>query len=215
MQPSQSTLFLRWLQSEHPEAPTGSKPRYAPACARCAGPAASRSSSQDPLTVIDVGHTPDGIRQSLASLMAIHGAARLDPRHRRVSRQEGGARSSARWRRPSIRSSARRRITRERMQTTSPPPRDMPIPAASVHVAASIEEAVRLSPGAGAWRNREEFMSPVDYSWRSNTRPSRGAAAPRIWIFSERGAQSVQVDGRPPSVHPKARIRHRPRERTS
>ena len=30
--------------------------------------------SQDPLTVIDVGHTPDGIRRSLASLLAIHGA---------------------------------------------------------------------------------------------------------------------------------------------
>jgi dihydrofolate synthase / folylpolyglutamate synthase len=30
--------------------------------------------AQDPLTVIDVGHTPDGIRQSLASLKAIHGA---------------------------------------------------------------------------------------------------------------------------------------------
>ena len=28
----------------------------------------------DPLTVIDVGHTPDGIAQSLASLQAIHGA---------------------------------------------------------------------------------------------------------------------------------------------
>jgi dihydrofolate synthase / folylpolyglutamate synthase len=29
---------------------------------------------QDPLTVVDVGHTPDAIRQSLASLKAIHGA---------------------------------------------------------------------------------------------------------------------------------------------
>jgi dihydrofolate synthase/folylpolyglutamate synthase len=29
---------------------------------------------QDPLTVIDVGHTPDGIRQSLASLQAMYGA---------------------------------------------------------------------------------------------------------------------------------------------
>lgn len=29
---------------------------------------------QDPLTIIDVGHTPDGIRQSLASLKTIHGA---------------------------------------------------------------------------------------------------------------------------------------------
>jgi dihydrofolate synthase/folylpolyglutamate synthase len=30
--------------------------------------------NQDPLTVIDVGHTPDGIRQSLASLKAAYGA---------------------------------------------------------------------------------------------------------------------------------------------
>ncbi len=29
---------------------------------------------QQPLTVIDVGHTPDAVRQSLASLRAIHGA---------------------------------------------------------------------------------------------------------------------------------------------
>jgi len=29
---------------------------------------------QEPLTVVDVGHTPDGVRQSLASLKAIHGA---------------------------------------------------------------------------------------------------------------------------------------------
>jgi dihydrofolate synthase/folylpolyglutamate synthase len=29
---------------------------------------------RDPLTVVDVGHTPDGVRQSLASLKAIHGA---------------------------------------------------------------------------------------------------------------------------------------------
>jgi dihydrofolate synthase/folylpolyglutamate synthase len=29
---------------------------------------------QDPLTVIDVGHTPDGIRQSLAGLKAVYGA---------------------------------------------------------------------------------------------------------------------------------------------
>jgi dihydrofolate synthase/folylpolyglutamate synthase len=30
--------------------------------------------AQEPLTVIDVGHTPDAIRQAVASLMAIHGA---------------------------------------------------------------------------------------------------------------------------------------------
>jgi len=29
---------------------------------------------QDPVTVVDVGHTPDGVNQSLASLRNIHGA---------------------------------------------------------------------------------------------------------------------------------------------
>jgi dihydrofolate synthase/folylpolyglutamate synthase len=29
---------------------------------------------QEPLTVIDVGHTPDGIRQALAGLRSVHGA---------------------------------------------------------------------------------------------------------------------------------------------
>ncbi len=50
-------------------------------------------------------------------------------------------------------------------------------------VAATIEEAVRLSPGDSRARKGEEFMWRVDCSWRSNTPPSRRVAAPRIWNF--------------------------------
>jgi dihydrofolate synthase / folylpolyglutamate synthase len=69
------TLFLLWLR------------RVQPGAAAAAIEAAVRSGlletrwpgrldviRHDPLTVIDVGHTPDGIAQSLASLQAIHGA---------------------------------------------------------------------------------------------------------------------------------------------
>ena len=70
------TLFLAWLQREHP--------RKALDRIEVAIRAGLRDVrwrgrleviSQNPLTVIDVGHTPDGIRQALAGLRAIHGAA--------------------------------------------------------------------------------------------------------------------------------------------
>jgi dihydrofolate synthase/folylpolyglutamate synthase len=70
-----AALFLLWLQRE--------QPRKAPDRVETAVRAGLRNVrwrgrleviQQDPLTVIDVGHTPDGIRQSLASLIAIHGA---------------------------------------------------------------------------------------------------------------------------------------------
>jgi dihydrofolate synthase/folylpolyglutamate synthase len=66
-----ATLFLLWLQRDQPrriEAAVRTGLRNA------RWPGRLEIVSQDPLTVIDVGHTPDGIRQSLASLIAIHGA---------------------------------------------------------------------------------------------------------------------------------------------
>jgi dihydrofolate synthase / folylpolyglutamate synthase len=68
-------LFLLWLGRARP----GEIPREIEAAVR-SGLREARWSGrlelirQEPLTVIDVGHTPDGIRQSLASLKAIHGA---------------------------------------------------------------------------------------------------------------------------------------------
>ena len=68
-------LFLLWLQREPPRRPADPIEAAVRTGLRAARwPGRLEVISQDPLTVIDVGHTPDGIRQSLASLMATHGA---------------------------------------------------------------------------------------------------------------------------------------------
>lgn len=70
-----ATLFLLWLHREQKH----KAPRRIEAAIRAGlrdvqWPGRLEIIQHDPLTVIDVGHTPDGIRQSLASLVAIHGA---------------------------------------------------------------------------------------------------------------------------------------------
>jgi dihydrofolate synthase/folylpolyglutamate synthase len=70
-----ATLFLLWLQREQPhKAPERIETAIRSGLRDARWPGRLEIIQQDPLTVIDVGHTPDGIRQSLASLMAIHGA---------------------------------------------------------------------------------------------------------------------------------------------
>ena len=69
------TLFLLW----QPHARTGKTPVDIEAAVRSGlrntdWPGRLEVIRQQPLTVIDVGHTPDGIRQSLASLKAVYGA---------------------------------------------------------------------------------------------------------------------------------------------
>jgi dihydrofolate synthase / folylpolyglutamate synthase len=69
-----ATLFLLWLQREQPrKAPDRVETATRAGLREARWPGRLEVISQDPLTVIDVGHTPDGIRQSLASLLAIHG----------------------------------------------------------------------------------------------------------------------------------------------
>jgi len=69
------TLFLLWLQREQPrKAPDRIEAAIRAGLRDARWPGRHEIIRQDPLTVIDVGHTPDGIRQSLASLLAIHGA---------------------------------------------------------------------------------------------------------------------------------------------
>jgi dihydrofolate synthase/folylpolyglutamate synthase len=68
-------LFLLWLERARPEATTAGIEAAVRAGLRdTRWPGRLEVIRQDPLTVIDVGHTPDGIRQSLASLKEIHGA---------------------------------------------------------------------------------------------------------------------------------------------
>jgi dihydrofolate synthase/folylpolyglutamate synthase len=68
------TLFLLWLQREQPRrAPERIEAAIRAGLRETRWPGRLEVIQHDPLTVIDVGHTPDGIRQSLASLMSIHG----------------------------------------------------------------------------------------------------------------------------------------------
>jgi dihydrofolate synthase / folylpolyglutamate synthase len=69
------TLFLLWLQRAQPAAVSERIEAAVRSGLRdTRWPGRLEIINQNPLTVIDVGHTPDGIRQSLASLKSIHGA---------------------------------------------------------------------------------------------------------------------------------------------
>jgi dihydrofolate synthase/folylpolyglutamate synthase len=69
------TLFLLWLRRTRPqEALANIEAAIRSGLRDARWPGRLEVVQQQPLTVIDVGHTPDGIRQSLASLKAIHGA---------------------------------------------------------------------------------------------------------------------------------------------
>lgn len=68
-------LFVLWLARVQPgTAPAAIESAVRSGLRDTRWPGRLETIRHDPLTVIDVGHTPDGIRQSLASLKAIHGA---------------------------------------------------------------------------------------------------------------------------------------------
>ena len=69
-----ATLMLLWLEREHPELaiePIDAAIRSGLRETRW--PGRLDVVSDDPLTVIDVGHTPDGVTQALSGLFATHG----------------------------------------------------------------------------------------------------------------------------------------------
>jgi dihydrofolate synthase/folylpolyglutamate synthase len=68
-------LFLLWLGRTRPrDTPDSIESAVRSGLREARWPGRLELIKQDPLTVIDVGHTPDGIRQSLASLKAIYGS---------------------------------------------------------------------------------------------------------------------------------------------
>ena len=68
-------LFLLWLQHTHPgETSAKIEGAVRSALRDARWPGRLEAIRQEPLTVVDVGHTPDGIRQSLEGLKAIYGA---------------------------------------------------------------------------------------------------------------------------------------------
>lgn len=68
-----TTLFLLWLQRHPRNDPERIEAAIRSGLRDARWPGRLEVIQQDPLTVIDVGHTPDGIRQSLASLTSVHG----------------------------------------------------------------------------------------------------------------------------------------------
>jgi dihydrofolate synthase / folylpolyglutamate synthase len=77
-----TALFLLWLRQPAPDLIRGEHRKQTPAGIETAvrnglrearWPGRLEVIRHDPLTIIDVGHTPDGIKQSLASLQRIYG----------------------------------------------------------------------------------------------------------------------------------------------
>jgi dihydrofolate synthase/folylpolyglutamate synthase len=70
-----AALFVLWLGQTRPgETPAKIETAVRSGLSNTRWPGRLEIIARQPLTIIDVGHTPDGIRQSLASLKAIHGA---------------------------------------------------------------------------------------------------------------------------------------------
>ncbi|WFU16559.1 cyanophycin synthetase [Bradyrhizobium sp. CB3481] len=68
------TLFLLWLQGNQPRRAAGdAEAAIRSGLRNVRWPGRLEIIQREPLTVIDVGHTPDGIRQALRGLIATHG----------------------------------------------------------------------------------------------------------------------------------------------
>lgn len=72
-----AALFILWMQRTHPDASAERIDHSIRSGLRdTTWPGRLELVQRDPLTVIDVGHTPDGVVQALRGLHAIHGADR-------------------------------------------------------------------------------------------------------------------------------------------
>jgi dihydrofolate synthase/folylpolyglutamate synthase len=177
------TLFLLWLQRVRPgETSRKIEPAVRSGLRDISWPGRLEIIKQEPLTVVDVGHTPDGIRQSLASLKAIYGAqgwilvvgVSID--------KKAGAIVGALA--PSFDTVICTVAHHKGMEAgTIAAAVRQANPQATVHIAATIEDAVGVSQTLAASQDRKIYVA--DYSWRSNTPWSRRVVARRIWIFSE------------------------------
>jgi dihydrofolate synthase/folylpolyglutamate synthase len=153
------TLFLLWLRDGGAETSPGRiEAAVRSGLREVRWPGRLEVIGQDPLTIIDVGHTPDGIRQSLASLKAIYGAedwilvlgisfdkkegeivAALAPSFDTIlctAAYHKGANADA---------------IADAVRQANPP--------AAIHVAASIEEAVGLSQSLAASLHRKIYVA--------------------------------------------------------
>jgi dihydrofolate synthase/folylpolyglutamate synthase len=153
------TLFLVWLQREQPrKAPDRIEAAIRAGLREARWPGRLEVIQHDPLTVIDVGHTPDGIRQSLASLMAIHGRdgwilVAGASRDKKADEIIGALAPSF----DTIICTAAHHKGAEAQVIAAAARHGNP--EADVHVATTIEDAVRLSQEMAATLNRRVYVA--------------------------------------------------------
>jgi len=152
-------LFLLWLQIVRPgETSRKVEPAVRSGLRGISWPGRLEMIKQEPLTVVDVGHTPDGIRQSLASLKAIYGAqgwilvvgVSIDKNAREIV----GALA------PSFNTVICTAAHHKGMdaETIAAAVRQAN-PQATIHIAATIEDAVGASQTLAASQNRKIYVA--------------------------------------------------------
>ena len=153
------TLFLLWLQQARPGEATGRiEAAVRSGLREVIWPGRLEVIKWDPLTVVDVGHTPDGIKQSLASLKAIHGAdgwilvtgASRDKKANEIASALAPSFDTI------ICTPAHHKGAEA--ETIAAAVR-MANPAATVHIAATIEDAVGLSQKLAASMQRKIYVA--------------------------------------------------------
>jgi dihydrofolate synthase/folylpolyglutamate synthase len=176
-------LFLLWLQRAHPGA-TAAKIEGAVRSGfrDTRWPGRLEAIRQDPLTVVDVGHTPDGIRQSLESLKAIYGregwvlvtGVSLDKKAGEIV----GALA------PSFDTIICTKAYHKGMDTeniaTAARKAD---PQATIHIAATIEDAVALSQRLAASRNQRIYVAGGLFLAIEYATVARGGRAAELNFF--------------------------------
>jgi dihydrofolate synthase/folylpolyglutamate synthase len=176
-------LFLCWLERARPGEPAVRiEAAVREGLREVRWPGRLETIAQDPLTVIDVGHTPDGIRRSLASLQRIYGeqdwvlvagvsfdkkageiAAALAPAFDTIictaAHHKGGD--------PAALASAIREVH----------------PHARIEIAATIEEAFRKSHALARSQNRRLYVAGGLFTAIEFAAVARGMDAKKLSFF--------------------------------
>jgi dihydrofolate synthase/folylpolyglutamate synthase len=153
------TLFLLWLQHARPGDDAATiEAAVSSGLSDTHWPGRLEVIARQPLTIIDVGHTPDGIRQSLASLKTIHGAegwilvvgVSRDKKAGAIAALLAPSFDSIVCTRAYHKGADAEQIAAAARAAN---------PSAAIHVAADIEDAVRISQTLAQSQKRKIFVA--------------------------------------------------------
>jgi dihydrofolate synthase/folylpolyglutamate synthase len=176
-------LFLLWLQRVQPrQTPERIEAAIRSGLRDTKWPGRLEIIAQVPLTVIDVGHTPDGIRQSLASLKAIHGSddwilvtgASGDKKADEIVGSLAPSFDTIICTAAYHKGAAPQHIADAATRAN---------PAADIHVAATIEDAVRLARELAASRQRKLYVAGGLFLAIEYATAARGGRAQDLKFF--------------------------------